>query len=154
MRRGEILGLRWKDIDLMAGRIVVRATITKTETPRVVPVSARLRRELEKLRAQAPPDPEGSVFGVGDFKKAFYAACRDARVAGFRFHDTRHTAITRMIQRGGLHAIEVMTISGHTDARTFKRYVNNDERTLQRAVAAMDQSHAMGIEPARPELIN
>ena len=72
------------------------------------------------------------VFGIKDnFKKSFASACSDAEIEGFRFHDCRHTAITRMIQ-AGLSPMEVMKISGHTQMNTFARYVNPNIQAVQR----------------------
>lgn len=69
MRRGEILKLTWKDIDLENGIITVRATNTKTETERLVPVTARVKRELERVRALTPA-VEARPFPFTDFKQS------------------------------------------------------------------------------------
>ena len=154
MRRGEIMQLRWADIDLANGKITVRATITKTETTRVTPITARLRAELEKLQSEALPKPDDLVFGDGgNFKRAFASTCREAGIENFRFHDCRHSSVTRLVQQG-LHAAEIMAISGHSDARTFQRYVNGDERTLQRAAQAFDAFHAQEAAFQTSEFIN
>lgn len=154
MRRGEIFQLRWKDVDLFGGEITVRATTTKTGKARAVPISARLRDELTRLRAIAPDDPNERVFGiVNTIKKGFASACQAAGVEEFRFHDARHTAITRWIEQG-LPPMQVMAISGHTQMQTFARYVNADKAAIRRAAEAMDDWHAMEIEPERPELVN
>ena len=72
------------------------------------------------------------VFGIKDtVKRSFASACRDAEIEGFRFHDCRHTAITRMIQ-AGLSPMEVMKVSGHTQMNTFARYVNPNTQAVTR----------------------
>ena len=154
MRRGEIFKLRWQDVDLIAGEITVRATTTKTGKARVVPISSRLRQELTQLKAAAPPDPEGRVFGIVDsIQKGFVAACRAADVESFRLHDARHTAITRWIEQG-VPPMQAMAISGHTQMQTFARYVNADKSALQRTAAAVDDFHFTESEASSSALIN
>jgi integrase len=76
--------------------------------------------------------PEGLVFGITDtIKTAFGSACEDAKLEDFRFHDCRHTATTRMIASGSSHT-EVMKIAGHTQLKTFLRYLNITPETTRR----------------------
>jgi integrase len=145
LRRGELLSLCWADVDLGAGVIRVRATIAKTERARVVPITSRLRAELERLKKDAPDDLTLPVFGVGDFKKSFAAACKDAGIAGLRVHDLRHTATTRMVE-AGMPPAQVMVVTGHTEFSTFRRYVSADDEAVRRAAAALDEWHARGEE--------
>lgn len=127
MRRGEIQQLRWRDIDLTARVITVVAANTKTLKPRNVPISSRLRSVLAQLR-QNTLMPNSLVFGGGDFKRAFAGACKAAGLDDVHFHDLRHTAITRMIDK--LPIPVVMRISGHTQMRTFMRYVNLSKQAM------------------------
>jgi Site-specific recombinase XerD len=132
MRRGELFKLVWSDVDFAANLIRVRATTTKTETARTVGMTPRVQEALRALHKEAPPEPKCLVFGITDtVKTAFLAACRDAGLKDFRFHDCRHTAITRMIE-AGMPAAEVMKISGHTQMTTFQRYVNVNEQAARR----------------------
>lgn len=132
MRRGELFKLTWEDVDLNARLIHVRATNTKTQTERTVGVTDRLHAELERIKAEHPDDYAGPIFGVLDnVKTAFTGLREDTKLRDFRFHDLRHTAITRMIQ-SGLPAAEVMKISGHTQYSTFSRYVNVNQEAARR----------------------
>lgn len=132
MRSGELLTLRWRDIDFENRIIRVLAFNTKTARPRNVGITNRVLGELAILWTQSPQDQEELVFGIKDtVKRAFGSACRDAKIADFRFHDCRHTAITRMIQ-AGLSPMEVMKISGHSQMNTFARYVNPDSHAVNR----------------------
>lgn len=154
MRRGELIRLQWGDIDFIAGQINVRATTTKTKKPRAVPITKRLRDELQRLKEAAPADSKGLVFGINDsFKKSFASACRIAEIKNFRFHDTRHTAITRWIQQG-MPPMQVMAISGHTQMTTFARYVNADNHALRRAAELMDSFHAVEIQVENSTYVN
>jgi integrase len=144
MRRGEILHLRWEQVDLDGGQINVLATNSKTGRARAVPITSRLCEELIRLKTIAPIGFDERVFGVSDIKKGFTSACEIAGVEDFRLHDARHTAITRLIEQG-LPPMQVMDISGHTQMSTFARYVNADKTALRRAAEAMNDWHEQGF---------
>lgn len=149
MRKGELLKLRWNQVDLQGRVIHVRAFHTKTMTARDVPVSSRLLAELQRLWDISPKDPEGLVFGIRDnVRLAFDSARTDAGLTDVRFHDLRHTAATRLVQKG-LSLAEVGRILGHSQPTTTYRYVNPDAATLQRAAAALDTFHAEADERRR-----
>jgi integrase len=131
MRRGELFKLRWSDVNLKKCTIYIRVTNTRSPHPRTVGITPRLLVELEKLYEESPKEPEGLVFGVKDtVKRSFASACKAAGIQGFRFHDCRHTAITRML-RSGVDPAQVMKLSGHTQWKTFLRYVNLDELAVK-----------------------
>lgn len=131
MRRGELLKLVWPDVDFGLDLIRVRATNTKTERPRTVGMTPRVREALLALRQDAPIEYTGIVFGIKDtIKNGFRSAVEAANIKDFRFHDCRHTAITRMIQ-AGIPATETMKISGHSQFVTFARYVNINEQAAR-----------------------
>lgn len=141
MRRGEMFGLRWSDVDFDTGLIRIRATTTKTLKQRTVGLTSRLKAELWALWEKAT-DENALVFGLtNNCRSSFKAVCRAAGIEGLRLHDLRHCAITRMIQ-AAMPIPEVMKISGHTEMSTFLRYVNANEQTAQRAAQALDGLYA------------
>lgn len=143
LRRGELLKLNWRDVDIAGRTIKVTALNSKTARPRLVAMTPRLVTELEVLHSNVPQDPDALVFGITDtVKKSFAAACKAAGVEGFRFHDCRHTAITRMVQ-AGIAPMEIMKISGHTQHATFARYVNPDTGAVQRAADTLAAFNAL-----------
>lgn len=133
LRKSELFTLTWDDINFDKKTIRVKALNAKTLKSRIVPVSSRLLRELEALKDY----PSETVFGQRDAKHAFYNALRHAGIKDFRFHDLRGTAITRLL-RAGMPASEVMKISGHSEFKTFLRYVKLDDDTVERARKALD----------------
>ena len=149
MRKGEIIKLIWQDIDLNSGIIRVRAANSKTERPRTVPMTPRLKAALTKLFDNKKPNFDQSVFGVSDnVKRSFATACDAAGILDFRFHDCRHTAITRMIA-AGIPAEETMKISGHSQITTFLRYLNPSNDSLSRAaekLANFNLDNQMAVE--------
>lgn len=147
-RRGELLSLRWRDVDLNRGLLTVTSYKGKKTTTRTIGMTARLKAEFERLYELAPPDQDARVFGIeSGFYKAFDTACVKAGIEGFRFHDCRHTAITRMVQ-SGMHHTEIMKLSGHSLFSTFERYVNTNAETARRGADALDSLNQQIIEEA------
>lgn len=134
MRRGELFKLRWQDIDFKRGFITVCATHTKTQKERLVPLTVRARYELENLRHTAI---EERIFPFVDVKRAFAAVKSKAGLSDLRFHDLRHTSITRLVK--GISATEAGNIAGHTQAQTTMRYINNNAETVSRAALVLDE---------------
>lgn len=124
MRPDEIFKMQWRDIDFYSETICIRVENSKTEKERIVGMSDRLKVELEKLWQLSPKKLHVSVFGVSTIKKSFKTACLLASINDFRFRDCRHTAITRMVQSGKIPQAEIMKMTGHTQLKTFLRYVN------------------------------
>ena len=143
-RRGELFKLQWRDINLEKNVIKIRAMNSKTARPRTLPITNRLAIEFEKLSQVSNQDPDDLIFGIQDkVKKSWKSVCMVAGVEGLRFHDLRHSAITRMVQAGIASTI-VMKISGHTQHATFARYVNPDAEAIANAagiLAAFNAGH-------------
>lgn len=132
MRRGEIFKMKWQDVNFETNEIYIPQTNSKTEDSRTVGITPRLREELKNLWEVSPKDKNMLVFGITNtIKTAFHSACREAEITDFRFHDCRHTATTRMIASGSPHT-EVMKITGHTQLKTFLRYLNITTETASR----------------------
>jgi integrase len=141
MRRGELLALRWQDVDWKNQLIRVRRNFTKGEfgTPksrrssRTVPladrVAAALRLHFARSTFQGELDlvfchPElGSVLDPSKLRKRFLASARRANLRPVRFHDLRHTFGTRMASAGApLRAVQEWM--GHGDYRTTSLYAD------------------------------
>ncbi len=146
MRRGELLTLRWSDVDMAEGAIFIRAMNTKTLTARTVYLTKRLeaslRASFEKRRLTLNPE---LVFGVRDAKRAFEVIRREAGLTDVRFHDLRHTAATQLV-RQGIPLAEVARVLGHQDISTTYRYVNADAAMLYRAAQALNDFHQVREE--------
>lgn len=142
MRHSEILGLERRDVDLERGVITVRAMVTKTQTQRMVPISARLREELELLLARTPPEPDAILFrGIKSVRTAFRAVCSDAKITDLNFHDLRHWATTDLVAaftEAGLAVQHVMRITGHSQEKTFRRYIRTDDEIVRKGGLALE----------------
>lgn len=137
-RKNEIRTLKWSAVDLTERTIRIEATNTKTMKERLVPVTARLRDVLTKLRG-SNLNPNARVFRTGDFRHAFENATAEAKLSDVHFHDLRHTAITRMLEKDIPQAL-VMKISGHTQMKTFFRYINQTKRSIYDIALKLDQA--------------
>lgn len=129
-RRGEILALEWKGINLQSQ--TARLSITKTDVPRILPLSPACLAMLKAL----PRSIEGRVFPITieALKQAYERAVVRADIDGFTFHDLRHDALTRLAKLG-LNILELRAISGHTSANMLQRYVNIDPEALAHKLA-------------------
>ena len=141
MRKGELLKLRWRDVDLDGRTIAVIAMNSKTAKPRVVGLTSRLHAELTRLWVVSPKDDDELVFGINDnFKNGWRSACKAAGLEDFVFHDCRHTAITRWVA-SGMPIPEIMRLSGHSTLSAFAIYANATEQTVKRGADALDAWH-------------
>jgi integrase len=139
LRRGEIESLRWNDIDLEKGLLNVQSTNSKTLRGRIVPLSRRAIDIFAKIKAERIARHDRLIFGRVDRKKSFAAACCEAGIKGLRFHDLRHTAITRWLE-AGISPTLAMKASGHSQFRTFLRYVNPDADIIREFAARLDSA--------------
>ncbi len=141
MRQGELLGLRWRDVDLATGAITIQQSLSrlggevafkepKTQrSRRLVALSPRLVEELRGARWAAPEDrlvfcqPDGKpLHGHNITQRDLRGVCKRARVPRIRFHDLRHCHATHLL-RQGTHPKVVQERLGHsTSAVTLNIY--------------------------------
>ncbi len=137
MRRGEILNLRWSDIDFDLH--VISLWETKGGKTRKIPMNAYVE---EKLKGVEHKDPEYVFISTRtgkplcDVRKPFIEACDKAEIKGLRFHDLRHTAATWMVM-AGIDLVTVSEILGHSDIKMTMRYAHPTPENRRRAVEAL-----------------
>ncbi|RLM24738.1 integrase [Brenneria alni] len=122
MRQGEILSLRWENVDLHLG--VAHLPLTKNGSARDVPLSSKARKSLREFVGTIPAN--GAVFSYtsNGFKSAWRVALQELDISDLHFHDLRHEAISRLFELGTLNVIEVAAISGHKSMNMLKRYTH------------------------------
>ena len=123
MRRGEILALKWADVDLVRGLITI--TMSKSGKPRKVPMSGSVAEALGAVPRRGEHvfmngEPGQSVTTIKD---AFKAACAAAKITGFRFHDCRHTFASRALEAGA-DLVSVSKILGHSSIAMTAKYIH------------------------------
>jgi len=120
MRRGELLGLLWDNVDLE--RRTAFLPVTKNGESRGVPLSSRAVAVLRGL----PAASNGRVFGELTplaLRLSFNRATRRAGITGLRLHDLRHEATSRFFEKG-LNVMEVASVTGHKTLQMLKRYTH------------------------------
>ncbi len=117
MRQGEILSLRWSDIDLI--KRTAHLDTTKNGDRRTVPLSTRAVQILQQL----PRSIDGKVFQIqkANLHKHFTNGCKRAEIKDLHFHDLRHTAITNMASKFS-NVLELSAVTGHRQLSMLKRY--------------------------------
>jgi len=122
MRRGEMLGLQWNQIDL--DKRIVHLSLTKNGEARDVPLSTRAVETLKGLM-QFPNRDAERVFPVSpnSIRLAWEHLRVRAGVGDLHLHDLRHEAVSRLFEKG-LDIMQVSTISGHKTLSMLKRYTH------------------------------
>ncbi len=129
-RRGEILNLTWKEVDLQRRT----AKVSGKTGYRTIPLSPLCISTLKTL----PRSIDGKVFPVTieTLKQAYQRAVARAGIEDFTFHDLRHDALTRLAKLG-LNILELRAISGHTTANMLQRYVSIDASELAQKLSTL-----------------
>lgn len=131
MRRGELLGLRWPDVDLERQLIVLNKTKNRERrsVPIVPEVAALLREHAKVRRLDSDLVFPGNGSRPVDIDTAWYAALDKAKIKNFRFHDLRHTAASYLAMSGATTA-ELAAVLGHKTLAMVKRYAHlSDQHT-------------------------
>jgi integrase len=164
LRKGEVLGLRWSDLDWKNATLKVRQQVqtvrgkTQTETPktdagmRTLPIPplllARLRAHWEYQQTERlKPDwhEHGVVFPseVGTFLiprnliRHYHGILERVGLAGVRFHDLRHTCMSLLDYVGATEAVGG-AILGHSKRNVTQWYTHANARRMREAVEAIE----------------
>ncbi|MBI2485837.1 MAG: site-specific integrase [Deltaproteobacteria bacterium] len=122
MRRGEVLNLKWEDIDFKTGVIYVKDS--KNYEPRSIPMSERLKETLEELRRNCDseylfPNTDGTP--IESVNRSFHTALRKSGIAYGTFHSLGHTFATWAVM-AGVDIVALQEILGHKTIAMTKRY--------------------------------
>lgn len=167
LRRGEIAGLRWDDVDLDGGTLTIRhargmvngRVIEKepktVRSARTLPLTSGLRAQLKaaKVRQAKERLALGPDAGAGEYVasneagepyrpehlyRVWQAACKAAGVPTVRLHDARHTAATTMHLEGVPLAVVSQWIGHASSAFTLATYTHSNDDRLLDAAATLD----------------
>ncbi len=143
MRKGELLSLTWKQVDLLNGYVHLEET--KTRRRRSIPLPPETVEILESWKAhRAPRDPGKRVFPVKDFKRSWRTALKRAGIEDFRFHDLRHTFASHLVMSG----VDLRTLSellGHKTLRMVQRYSHIGDEQMRDAVRTITRKVIGGV---------
>ncbi len=118
MRLSEIASQQWDNIDLESRTSFLPDT--KNGESRTVPLSTRAA-ELIRLMPRERLRP--FTISPGTVSTLFKRICKEAKVEGARFHDSRHHATTKLAEKLG-DQLTLARVTGHTDPRMLLRYFN------------------------------
>ncbi|MBP0439618.1 site-specific integrase [Tianweitania sediminis] len=150
-RRMEILGLEWTRVDFFNKQFTI---IGKGGRQRILPMTERVREIFWGEQGRHPDQvftyeaartvrmKDGRLLERGaryplteaGLKTAMRRAVSDAGVVNFRFHDTRHTAATRVLRKSNLRVAQLML--GHTDVKTTTKYAHAQMSDVRAAMEA------------------
>lgn len=143
LRRGELVALRWRDVDFERSAIRVvgsyangQLTTPKSGRGRVVPMVGEVAEVLARLAQRDETTADDDLVFIGEFgtyldasalRRRFMAAQERAGVRKIRFHDLRHTFGTLAV-RGAESIVELQNWLGHAEVRTTMRYTHYQEQ--------------------------
>ena len=117
MRRGEILSLKWSDIDLK--RSLINIDNTKTGYARSIKINNDVRIVLENLEMI---DERVFPISINSLRLCYQRLCNKLNIK-IRFHDFRHEAISRLFEQN-LSIPHIASISGHRTVSQLFRYAH------------------------------
>jgi len=140
LRRGELFGLSWSDVNLPGKLLTVTAGNAKSRKARHIPLNAEALDVLKRWKKQGAG--KGLVFpGAGggrltNVNKSWEGLVADAELADFRFHDLRHHFASRLVM-AGIDLNTVRELLGHADIAMTLRYAHLAPDKLADAVAKL-----------------
>ncbi len=162
------LSLVWKNGVIESGFITVPKSKTEAGTGRTIPLSRRASAALTLWLARfSQTDPATFVFPrhsvglighkrephvhglrfdepIGEWKKAWKDSCTAAGVR-YRWHDLRHTFITRLAERPEISEQTIMSLAGHVSRSMLARYSHIRNQTKQSAIEALEREASAAI---------
>jgi len=141
-RHGELINLRWSDVDWQ--RRVITLHDTKNKERRLLPLAhyaLHLMEEHNKVRNIASdlvfPSPSHPM-KPWDSRSSWLSALEKANIQNFRFHDLRHSCASYLAMNGASLA-EIAEVLGHKTLQMVKRYAHLSEAHTAKVVQSMNE---------------
>ena len=138
MRKSELLGLMWNQVNFEQG--IITLTETKNNERRDIPMNETVKAKLKEIERKGDHvfyDGDGRTFR--NVRKSFDTAVRKSKIEDFRFHDLRHTFASNLVMEG----VDIMTVKelmGHKDLTMTLRYSHLAPNHKTRAVNILDST--------------
>ncbi len=181
MRRGEVLGLRWEDVDLLFCTLAVRQAVEQTKAglrfkepknqrARTIAPSSFVvaalkchKEQQDKLReilgsdykdlGLVCPMEDGEVWKPNSFTPAVSKFIGRARLKGVRFHDLRHSHATQLLKQG-VHPKVVSERLGHSSVQvTLDTYSHVLPGMKEAAASQFDQALRAALQKQREKVV-
>jgi integrase len=152
MRRGELMRIRWRDVDIPGGRILL--SVTKNGKPRFAYLNQLANQVIESLDSATRLASELLFPNVtpAQVTVAFIRACQAADIVDFSLHDLRHTFASQLRMKGAdLHTVGQLL--GHKDLRMTARYSHLNPEYLGAAAGKLDEvfTEPLALGEGNPE---
>ena len=148
LRQGNILNLKWNQVDLMAKVITLNGKETKNKEDLRIPIASHAYNVLEvtmkKNDSKSPyvfNDNNGMLFKAGRIQLNFKKALKCAEIEDFRFHDLRH-CFASWHRQSGVDLDTLAELMGHKDTRMTRRYAHITPVHLRKAVELLEKSYS------------
>ena len=165
LRRGELVALRWRDVDFVCRHIRVTASYTERalSTPksgkvRSIPMAGPVAEILARLDQRPAfagdddlvfPGIGGGYLDASALYRRYKAALERAGLRSLRFHDLRHTFGTQVIGNPRVSILQLKEWMGHADIDTTMKYLHFAPRSGDAdLIAEAFDSSAVGLAPA------
>lgn len=140
LRRGELLGLTWENVNVDAKLLTVSAGTAKSRKARHIPLNAEAVDVLTRWKEQGTgtglvfPAPGGAR--MTHINTSWEGLVSDAKLIDFRFHDCRHDFASKLVM-AGVDLNTVRELLGHADIKMTLRYAHLAPDRLAAAVAKL-----------------
>lgn len=132
MRQGEILSLTANDVNFRTHTVTLQHT--KNGDKRIVPLSQKAE---DIIRKHVHKKPRLWHYTPGGFRMSYKKAVRKAGIEGLTFHDLRHEATSRLVEKG-LPIMTIQAITGHKSMQMLKRYTHISPSALVSALRGVE----------------
>ena len=140
MRQGEIMNLKWPDVDLNQAFLILHET--KNDERRRVSISGHALETLKEYSKVRRLDSElvfsGRTGKPAEIRKPWLKALEVGQIDNFKFHDLRHSAASYLAMNGASLA-EIAEVLGHKTLQMVKRYAHLSESHTSKVVASMNE---------------
>jgi integrase len=148
MRQGELMGLKWQDVNLKDGFIILHET--KNGERRRVPLAGHGLELLLEHAKVSRRDTDllfpGNIHKDKpiDLRKPFETALKAAEITDFHWHDLRHCTASYLAMNGASLA-EIAEVLGHKTLAMVKRYAHLSDGHVSNVVASMNAKIFGGV---------
>jgi len=151
LRRGEVLQLKWSDVNLLQRKIVIRGDNAKSGKTRYVPLNDEALSTLQHWQPSAeamdwvfPAHDGGRMMSI---KTSWKRVLKSAAIRDFRWHDLRHHFASRLVMKG-VDLNTVRELLGHSDLSMTLRYAHLSPEHKADAVAKICDTEEHDNAPA------
>jgi integrase len=148
-RRGEVLAMRWDQVDFESETWTKPASLTKQNKTHAVPLSPPVLQILSEVRSGQSdyvfPGPGGTGHREG-IRRPWARLLKDAKITGVRIHDVRHTFASILASSGSSLQL-IGSLLGHSQPSTTARYahlMDEPQRAAARRVSAIVSGEGKG----------